>query len=183
MGLFDGFEAGWNSFKNNELKTITKAAEDTGKVLVSPNPIVKAITNPKKAWEDPASVLPIEIGSNGPVVKDLETQWKETGEDAANTLLSPNPIISLVTGNTEDAIPGGKTAAEKWENVTETVNEEVVQPINETVVQPIIKETEKITETVKETVTNVTKGVTDALPIIAIGGAAVLVVSLLLGRR
>lgn len=175
MGLFDGFEAGWNSFKDNELKTITKAAEDTGKVLVSPNPVVKALTNPKKAWEDPASVLPIEIGSNGPVVKDLDTQWKETGEDAKNTLLAPNPIISLVTGNIEDAIPGGKTAEEKWNNVTETVDN--------TVVQPIVKETEKITETVKETVTNVTKGVTDALPIIAIGGAAVLVFSLLLGRR
>ena len=182
MGLFDGFEAGWNSFKNNELKTITKAAEDTGKVLISPSPIVKVITNPQKAWEDPTSVLPIEIGSNGPVVKDLDEQWNEVKEDYKkeveqniNLLTSPNPLISAVTGNSDDILNFDKPATEKWENVTETVNE--------TVVQPIVKETEKITETVKETVTNVTKGVTDALPIIAIGGAAVLVVSLLLGRR
>lgn len=168
MGLFDGFDAGWNSFKNNELKTITNVA-------FAPNPIVKAISNPKKAIDDPASVLPIEIGSNGPVVKDAGETWKETGDDAVNTLFSPNPIISAVTGNTEDIIPGGKSSGEKWENVTETVDN--------TVVQPVIKETEKIKETVKETVTNVTKGVSDALPIIAIGGAAVLVVSLLLGRR
>lgn len=168
MGLFDGFEAGWNSFKNNELKTITKAAEDTGKVLVSPNPVVKAIVNPVKAWNNPASLLPVEIGSNGPVVKDLDTQWKETGDDAVNTLLSPNPLISAATGNIEDAIPGGKTAAEKWDNVTSSVDEKVVTPVK---------------ETVQETITNVTKGLGDALPILAIGGAAVLVVSLLLGRR
>ena len=182
MGLFDGFEAGWNSFKNNELKTITKAAEDTGKVLVSPNPVVKAILNPEKAWNDPASVLPFEIGSNGPVVKDLDTQWKEVGDDYTNRvkknvdiLISPNPIISAVTGHADDIINIDKPAQEKWDNVTETVDN--------TIVQPVVKETEKITETVKETVTNVTKGVTDALPVIAIGGAVVLVVSLLLGRR
>jgi hypothetical protein len=161
MGLFDGFDAGWNSFKNNELKTITNVA-------FAPNPIVEAITNPKKAIDDPASVLPIEIGSKGPVVKDAGETWKETGNDAVNTLFSPNPIISAATGNTEDVIPGGKTATEKWDNVTSSVDEKVVTPVK---------------ETVQETITNVTKGLGDALPILAIGGAAVLVVSLLLGRR
>lgn len=181
MGLFDGFEAGWNSFKNNELKTITKAAEDTGKVLISPSPIVKAITNPKKAWEDPASLLPIEIGSNGPVVKNLDEQWNEVKEDYKeevkqniDLLTSPNPIISAATGNADDIL-STKPATEKWENVTETIGDVVIEPIKD--------ETEKITNTIKETFTNVTKGVTGALPIIAIGGAAVLVVSLLLGRR
>jgi len=94
-------------------------------------------------------------------------------------LTSPNPVISTVTGHTDDILNPDKTAQEKWENVTETTKETVDQ----TIVQPVVKETEKIKETVKETVNNVTKGVGDALPIIAIGGAAVLVVSMLLGRR
>ena len=167
MGLFDGFSAGWDSFKNNELKT-------AGNVLLSPNPVVKALTNPQKVIENPSSLLPSTT--------DAGKQWEEVGNDAANTLLSPNPIISAVTGNAGDIL-SNKPAADKWDNVTGTVNEEVVKPIDETVVQPIIKETEKITETVKETVTNVTKGVGEALPVLAIGAAAVLGVSLLLGRR
>ena len=161
MGLFDGPAAGWNSFKNNELKK----AKNT---LLAPNPIVKAISNPKKAIEDPASLLPVEIGSNGPVVKDAGKTWIETGNDAINTLFSPNPIISAVTGNTDDIIPGGSSATEKWDNVTSSVDEKVVTPVK---------------QTVQETINNVTKGLGDALPILAIGGAAVLVVSLLLGRR
>ena len=177
MGLFDGFEAGLNSFVNNEWKQVEKAAVNTGKVLVSPSPLVKAITNPEKVWNDPASLLPVD-----PDIKDLDEQWNEVKEDfnkevkqTVNFLTSPNPLISAATGNADDILNFDKPASEKWENVTTSVNE--------TVVQPVVKETEKITETVKETVTNVTKGVTDALPIIAIGGAAVLVVSLLLGRK
>lgn len=182
MGLFDGFEAGWNSFVNNEWKAVEKAATDTGKVLVSPSPMVKAVLDPKKALEDPSSLLPFEIGSKGPVVKDLNEQWGEVKDDYVakvernvNIITSPNPLISVATGNSDDALNFDKPAEEKWENVTTSVNE--------TVVQPVVKETEKIKETVKETVNNVTKGIGDALPLIAIGGAAVLVVSLLLGRR
>lgn len=177
MGLFDGFEAGWNSFKNNELKAITKAAEDTGKVLISPSPIVKAITNPTKIWEDPASLLPIEIGSSGPVVKDVEEQWKEVGDDYedrvkknVDILTSPNPLISAATGNVDD-IFSDKPAAEKWGDVVSPI-ENVVKDSGETV-----------KKTVTETIGNVTKGFSEALPVLAIGGAAVLLVSLLLGRR
>lgn len=174
MGLFDGFEAGWNSFKNNELKA-------TKDVLLSPSPITKFVTNPQKAIEDPSYLLPVALGNNGPVVKDLDEQWNEVKQDYKeevkqniDLLTSPNPLISAATGNADDIL-SDKSASEKWENVTTSVDNNVVQPV--------IKETEKITETVKETVNNVTKGIGDALPIIAIGGAAVLVVSLLLGRR
>jgi len=163
--------------------TITNFGGKVGETLISPSPIVKLVTNPKKAWEDPKSLLPDTIiGGDKPVSE----QWQEVGndyvervKDNVNILTSPNPVISTVTGHTDDILNPDKTAQEKWENVTETTKETVDQ----TIVQPVVKETEKIKETVKETVNNVTKGVGDALPIIAIGGAAVLVVSMLLGRR
>lgn len=182
MGLFDGFEAGWNSFVNNEWKAVTETAGDVGKALISPSPMVKAVLDPKKAWEDPSSLLPFEIGSKGPVVKDLNEQWGDVKDDYVakvernvDIITSPNPLISAATGNADDILDINKSAEDKWDNVTNSVDEQVVQPV--------IKETEKITETVKETVNNVTKGIGDALPLLAIGGAAVLVVSLLLGRR
>ena len=177
MGLFDGFNAGWNSFVENELNA-------TKNVLLSPNPVVKAIFDPLAAMNNPASLLPSTTD------KGLEENWNEMEEKAADVLLSPNPLISAVTGNYDDIIPGGKSAEEKWDNVVDTVEENIVDPVvNETekTVENIVNETEKTVETVKETfketVTNVTKGVGDALPIIAIGGAAILGLSLLLGRR
>lgn len=155
MGLFDGFEAGWNSFKNNELK----AAKN---IVLAPSPITKFVTNPEKAIKDPSYLLP--LGNNGP--RSLEDQWNEVKEDYTQRvkqnidfLTSPNPLISAATGNSDDII-STKPSSEKWNNVLT-----------------------KTKDTVKDTVNNVTKGVGEALPIIAIGGAAVLVVSLLLGRR
>ena len=164
--------------------SITNFGGKVGETLISPSPLAKLVTNPKKAIEDPKTLLPdtIQALGNGGPVRTVAEQWQEVGEDAKNFLLSPNPIIQVATGNAGD-IFSGKSYQEQWGNVTSSVDEKVVQPVNETVVQPVIKETEKIKETVKETVTNVTKGVSEALPIIAIGGAAVLAVSLLLGRR
>lgn len=161
----------WGDIGSN----ITNFGGKVGETLISPSPIVKLVTNPVKAFEDPSTLLPDTVralGNDGPV-RTVEEQWQEVGNDYVDRvkknvdiLVSPNPIISAVTGNGGDII-SDKPAAEKWENVTE----------------PIIKETTKITETVKETVNNVTKGVGEALPIIAIGGAAILALSLLLGRR
>lgn len=54
-----------------------------------------------------------------------------------------------------------------WENTTETVTDT----------------SNKVVDTVKETVQNVTKGVSGALPVLALGGAAVLLGCLLLRRR
>ena len=163
--------------------SITNFGGKVGETLISPSPIVKLVTNPVKAFEDPSTLLPDTVralGNGGPV-RTVEEQWQEVGKDYeervkknVDLLLSPNPIISAVTGNGGDIV-SDKPAEEKWQNVTETVDQ--------TVIQPVVKETTKITETVKETVNNVTKGVSEALPIIAIGGAAVLAVSLLLGRR
>lgn len=169
----------WGEIGSN----ITNFGGKVGETLISPSPIVKLVTNPTKAFEDPKTLLPdtiLALGNGGPV-RSVEEQWREVGNDYVDRvkknvdlLVSPNPIISAVTGNSSDIV-SDKPAQEKWENVTETVDQ--------TVIQPVVKETTKITETVKETVNNVTQGIGQALPIIAIGGAAVLAVSLLLGRK
>ena len=167
----------WGDIGSN----ITNFGGKVGETLISPSPIVKLVTNPQKAIEDPKTLLPDTILGNSGPVRSVEEQWQGVGEDYVNRvkknvdiLVSPNPLLQVATGNGGDIV-SDKSATEKWENVTETVDE--------TVVQPVIKETTKITETVKETVNNVTQGIGQALPIIAIGGAAVLAVSLLLGRR
>lgn len=167
----------WGDIGSN----ITNFGGKVGETLISPSPIVKLVTNPKKAVEDPKTLLPDTILGNAGPVRSVGEQWQEVGNDYVDRvkknvdlLVSPNPIISAVTGNSSDIV-SDKPANEKWENVTETVDQ--------TVIQPVVKETTKITETVKETVNNVTQGIGQALPIIAIGGAAVLAVSLLLGRR
>lgn len=167
----------WGDIGSN----ITNFGGKVGETLISPSPIVKLVTNPQKAIENPKSLLPDTILGNGGPVRSVEEQWQEVGNDYVDRvkknvdlLISPNPVISAVTGNSGDIV-SDKPATEKWENVTETVDQ--------TVIQPVVKETTKITETVKETVNNVTQGIGQALPIIAIGGAAVLAVSLLLGRR
>ena len=165
----------WGDIGSN----ITNFGGKVGETLISPSPIVKLVTNPKKAIDDPSSLLPdtIKALGNGGPVRPVEEQWQEVGTDYVervkknvDILVSPNPIISAVTGNSGDIV-SDKPAQEKWENVSNTVTETV----NNT--------TETVKETVKETIQNVTKGVGSALPIIAIGGAAVLAVSLLLGRR
>lgn len=168
----------WGEIGSN----ITNFGGKVGETLISPSPIVKLVTNPKKAIEDPKSLLPDTILGNGGPIRSPQEQWEEVGKDYVDRvkknvdiLVSPNPLLQVATGDGIGELASDKTAQEKWENVTETVDE--------TVVQPVIKETTKITETVKETVNNVTQGIGQALPIIAIGGAAVLAVSLLLGRR
>lgn len=169
----------WGNIGSN----ITNFGGKVGETLISPSPIVKLVTNPTKAFEDPSTLLPDTVralGNGGPV-RSVEEQWKEVGKDYeervkknVDILVSPNPLLQVATGNGGDIV-SDKTAEEKWQNVTGTVDQ--------TVIQPVVKETTKITETVKETVNNVTQGIGQALPIIAIGGAAVLALSLLLGRR
>ena len=123
MGLFDGFEAGWNSFKNNE------------------------------------------------------------GKKIIDTITKPNPLIQIATGNA-DNILSDKSAAEQWDEVK---NSDLVKdPVN-TVTNTVTNVTKEVSNTVEkyviEPAQNVVKGVGEALPIIAIGGGAILVLSVLLGRR
>lgn len=98
MGLFDGVEAGWNSFKNNELKTVTNWVKDNTNlddkvvdyVKKDPQKAVQAVQNPVNTsfnqlfrltkgkhniglLNDKANeVIVNEIGSNGPITKTIE---------------------------------------------------------------------------------------------------------------
>lgn len=70
-------------------------------------------------------------------------------------------LVGMVT----DVNPS-EEVVKAWENTTETVTDT----------------SNKVVDTVKETVQNVTKGVSGALPVLALGGAAVLLGCLLLRR-
>lgn len=61
-----------------------------------------------------------------------------------------------------------------WENTTEVVTDTA---------ETVADTSNKVVDTVKETVQNVIKGVSGALPVLALGGAAVLLGCLLLRRR
>ncbi len=67
-----------------------------------------------------------------------------------------------------------KEAVKAWEATTEVVTNTA---------ETVADTSNKVVDTVKETVQNVTKGVSGALPVLAIGGAAVLLGCLLLRRR
>ena len=184
MGLFDGFKAGWDSFKNNELKTVAN-------VVTSPNPIIQLATgnagdifdtgkSNEEKWENvgetlvsPNPIIQLATGNAGDIVSDnsLSEEWGNVGE----TLVSPNPIISLVTGNADDIL-SDKPATEKWHETTTVIEKTIVQPVENTIEKTIV-------QPVKETVQNVTKGVDEALPIVAIGAAAVIGLSILFGRK
>ena len=94
--------------------------------------------------------------------------WEKVG-DVANTI-KDNSIIGLVQNG---STPLTDAAGEAWSNVTEA---------GQTAVNTVTNTVTTVKETVKDTVQNVTKGVTEALPIIAIGGAAILVAAILFKR-
>ena len=98
MGLFDGIEAGWNSFKNNELKTVTEWVKDNTDlddkvvdyVKNDPQKAVEAVQNPVNTTfnqlfrltkgkrnfgllnDNVNEVIVKEIGSKGPITKTVE---------------------------------------------------------------------------------------------------------------
>lgn len=101
MGLFDGVEAGWNSFKNNELKTVTGWVKDNTnveKTIVDyvrsdPQKAAEAVNNPVNTslnqafrlfkgkrnvglLNDRANEVIVNnvepLGNNGPITKTIE---------------------------------------------------------------------------------------------------------------
>lgn len=101
MGLFDGVEAGWNSFKNKELKTVTDWVKDNTNientivdyVKSDPQKAVKAVNQPvdtvfNQTWRlfkggrnigllndrgNEVIVNNVEpLGNNGPITKTIE---------------------------------------------------------------------------------------------------------------
>ena len=128
---------------------------------------------------------------------DLKKKSDEWGGNVTNTLRNLNPTtqqigkeLDIITGKSDDKpliekvadmitadvpdiprivtqdIP--KDLENAWNDTTNTVN----TTIEKTIVQPV-----------KETVTNVSKGLSEALPIVALGVGGLIVASLLLGRR
>ena len=77
-------------------------------------------------------------------------------------------LVGMVT----DVNPS-EEVVKAWENTTEVVTN-TAETVTDT--------SNKVVDTVKETVQNVTKGVSGALPVLAIGGAVVLLGCLLLRR-
>ena len=138
MGLFDGFEAGWNSFKNNEWKSI----EDGWNNLVNPK------------WEN-GNPNSKPLGNDGPV----------------KPVYVPEPVIDVINPQWENGNPnstpvdidgGGPIQPVVIPNV-------VVDGANE-----VVTTVTSIPDTVKTTVTGVLDGVKQALPIIAVGAAALI---------
>ena len=162
MGLFDGIEAGWNSFVNNEGKKILNT-------ITKPNPLIQIATgNADNILSD----------------KSAKEQWQDVKDsDVVQTAIKPNPLIAAATGNAGNIL-SDKPVTQQWDEI---INSDLVKdPVN-TVTNTVTNATKEVSNTVEkyviEPAQNVVKGVGEALPIIAIGGAAVLVLSALLSRR
>ena len=186
MGLFDGAVQGWNALtkaagdvqknieggvkgvqewgepvikdtQKNVIEPIQKPIEDTIK-FVERNNVVSMITNP-----DNSDV--VQTVKDNPIVEFVERN------NVVSMITNPDnsDVVNFVTKD----IPS--TVNDTWEKTTETVNN-TIKEVNNTVEKTII-------QPVKETVGNVGKGLKDALPYVAIGGAALIAANLLLGRR
>ena len=92
-----------------------------------------------------------------------------TVQDVATTFYDASPAKLITTGSNTIT----DAAGDLWAKASDGVSN-AADTVTNTV--------SNVKETVKETVQNVTKGVTGALPILAIGGAVVLGLSLLLRR-
>ena len=98
-----------------------------------------------------------------------DTGISKTVGDTAKALYDASPAKLITTGSNTIT----DAAGEAWSKATDAAGE-VTNTVTNTV--------SNVKETVKETVQNVTKGVTGALPVLAIGAAAVLGLTLLLRR-
>ena len=135
MGLFDGFDAGWNSFKNNELK------------------FIENIVNPK--WEN-GNRDSKPLGNDGPVIKPVYV---------------PEAVVDVVNPKWENGNPNSTPVDIDGGGPIQPVviPNAVIDGTNE-----VVNTVTSIPETVKTTVTGVIDGVTQALPIIAVGAAALI---------
>ena len=96
-----------------------------------------------------------------------------TVQDVATTIYDASPAKLITTGSNSIT----DAAGDLWSKASEGVSNAA-----DTVTNTVTNTVSNVKETVKETVQNVTKGVTGALPVLAIGGAVVLGLSLLLRR-
>ena len=102
-----------------------------------------------------------------------DTGISKTVGDAATAAYDASLPKLITTGSNTIT----DAAGEAWSKATDGVSNAA-----ETVTNTVTNTVSNVKETVKETVQNVTKGVSGALPVLAIGGAVVLGLSLLLRR-
>ena len=126
----------------------------------------------------PAGALYKAATGGGKLTDDAGKAWSKAVDDTgisktvgdtakASYDASPAKLITTGSNTITDA------AGDLWSKATDAAGE-VTNTVTNTVTN--------VKETIKETTSNVVKGVTGALPIIAIGGAVVLGLSLLLRR-
>ena len=115
--------------------------------------------------------------------KKIQTGWEDTVANVSNTVKSTGKALydaSLPKLITTGSNTITDAAGEAWSKAVDDTG------ISKTVGDAITGAPDAITgaiDTVKDTASNVVKGVSDALPIVAIGAAALIGLALLFGRR
>ena len=143
MGLFDGPAAGWNSFKNNEWKSIENGWNN--------------LVNPK--WEN-GNRNSKPLGNDGPV---KPVYVPEEVVNVVEPIIDPNKWENGNPNSTPIDIDGGGPIQPV------VIPNSVIDGTNK-----VVDTVTSIPDTVKTTVTGVIDGVKQALPIIAVGAAALI---------
>lgn len=174
MGLFDKVKSGWDDAISNVSKAAQKAYDASLPKLITTGR--NTITDKAgEAWSKAVDDTGVSktLGDAGQAVVKASIVNPENWEKVKDAVITvkDNSIIGLVQNG---STPLTDAAGEAWSNVTEA-GSAAVDTVTNTVTN--------VKETVKDTVHNVTQGVTEALPIVAIGAAAVLGLALLFGRR
>ena len=127
--------------------------------------LYKAATGGRQLTDDAGEAWSKAVDDTG-----ISKTLGDAGQAAYNASL-PKLITTGSNTITDAAGAAWSKASEGVSNAADTVTNTITNTVS------------NVKETVKETVQNVTKGVSGALPVLAIGGAAVLLGCILLRRR
>ena len=130
----------------------------------------------------PAGALYKAATGGGQLTDDAGKAWSKAVDDTGISANLGDAGQALYDASLPKLITTGSNtitdaAGDQWSKVSEGVSNAA-----DTVTNTVTNTVSNVKETVKETVQNVTKGVSGALPVLAIGGAVVLGLSLLLRR-
>ena len=169
-----------------ELDIITGKSDDK-LYLEKANDLVQDVIadtpqNVKKAWEEETPKVTETLRNLSPTTQAIGGELdKITGKNDDKLLVQqvqetieniPDWYVETTKQNFEGAKQGLTDFVGESKERLDTVVNTTTTTIDRTIVQPV-----------KETVTNVTKGISEALPIVAIGAGGLILASLLLGRR
>ena len=127
----------------------------------------------------PAGALYKAASGGGKLTDDAGAAWSKavddtgiskTAGDTAKAIYDASPAKLITTGSNTIT----DAAGDLWAKASEGING-AVDTVQSTV--------SNVPEVIKGTVQNVTKGISGALPVLAIGGAAIIAAMLLFGRR